>query len=236
MSEKREWYTHGVATSEPPQTPFRLSAKFKKELLKVIDSTHPKSDEFLKVIEDSIFSAKILESHRNTVLPSNVRKNLSRAHKLTEKLLDSLEKLDQFSRQLLSDSAEVPTYHEIRAAISSYQSQILSAHNKAQQLPKRGKLYQGHCRLLSYLVAEAINDILGVKPTLSHNEPSAKYPQNFHLFAQCLEIALRAASFYPNNRDPLSSENRYYLMKEGITTLEQREIIGGLTILRKGSF
>lgn len=228
MTKEREWYTHGVISP----TSYTLSDHYKKELKKIVGETHPKTEEFLLAIEDAIGSAKATEAHRQSTSPKAVRKNLKETKMLAENFYKSLCKLDQLSVHLISKSVDDYNHLDILNQIDNYKKIIASAYDKAQDLPKKGKLYQGHRRLLAYLIAAALKDILGITPTLYHessNETSAKY-------ARCLEVSLNAASFKNKNDSESNIDSLYPLMKQGIDTLSARKIDGGVTTLRKGSF
>jgi|OpeIllAssembly_1097287.scaffolds.fasta_scaffold243035_2 hypothetical protein len=228
MAREREWYTHGVITPAP----FKLSAIQRAKFLKVIGATHPKAEEFLAAVTEAISAARGVEWNREKVLPSAVRENIGSMLKATDNFVKSLRKLDQLSNWLTTEAGDSVSYPERLEAAELYLQHLRSAYEESQKLPRGGKLYQGHCRWLAYGIAAAMNDVLGIRPTLTH---SGARMQRSDMYAQCLEIAIRAASFYKRDKDKLAPENLYYLMKEGLMTLEQREIDGGVTTFRKGS-
>ena len=217
MNENKEWGFHGVVKTEH----FTLTDKHKRKFLDVIGTDNPKSDVFLCAIEGAISSAKGAQSQRETVKPASVRRNLSNMKKSIKKLLGSFSELDELSRYLIDEIPGEPNFSEMPSTMVLYLNKISRALERADSFPKKGNLYQGHHRWLAYLVASAIYDLLGITPTLTHNEPLASGTDSPDLYAQCLAIALDAASFSQTIQDPSTI---YYLMKEGMETLNSREI------------
>ena len=216
-----DWHIYGVIETDN----FSLLEKYKKELLGIIGDNHPKKENFLKEIEDAIGRAKGVQNLRGSQKPSEIRKNLKKLNKSMRKTIISLSNLDPYSKQLIEE------HTKSLETLVEYEKNISIAIEIANQLPQKGNLYQGHERYLAFSVAAAINDILGEKPTLTHNEISP-YKNRTDIYAQCLSISLGAASFIRTSQEPQSIFN---LMKQGITTLESRETQGGLTTFRQDS-
>lgn len=227
---KKGWLPCGVSSAEP----FTLSEKHKEKLLGVIGVKHDKAKDFLVAIEHAVASAKGVKKHRESVKPAAVRSNLKKTLKNIEKLTNTFAQLDSYSKSLVREIPGGSDVSEMVTTMVGYYSQISEAFEHADNLPKKGKLYQGHQRLLAYLVAEAIRDILQVEPTLTHDESLDEGPERTNIYAQCLSISLDAASFSHVIQKPSSL---YCLMKEGMETLKTRTKNPGSVIeLRKNSF
>lgn len=230
MRSEREWHPIGIITP----VEFSLNEAHKKKIRAVIGQDHQKAEEFLLAIESAIRYAKGAHKLREDGKPASIRKNLKKVLHITDKLIESLCTLDLHSRYLLNDNDIGLNYIEILNSTIKHRNIICSALDTGNRYPKRGNLYQGHCNFLAYLVAQAITNILELKPTLYHDNPSTIGTARTDKYAQCLEIALKAASFKKGRK--ISSENLFYLMKEGMRTLEESEIDRHLTIFRKGSW
>lgn len=214
MSTAIDWGTHGVGVAKI----FTLNSKHRGEFQKII-SDRPNAAQFIDAIEAAIAEAKEMQALRETVKPAAVRKNLRKTLLATDRLMESLCEIDQLSKYLINESPGDNNFENIQRALEDIRTKINYAVVCADKYQQKGKLYQGHCRWLSYLVAAAINDVLGIVPSLSHNDPSAIGSKRSDIFAQCLALALTVAKMGPKNPDPVSL---IYLMKEGLLTLDTR--------------
>lgn len=224
----REWHTFGIC----PHVPFKLREKHRKELLDIINPSRPETDVFLSAIEEGISHAKGVEILREKGKPATIRKNLRSTKKALNKVLESFDQLDDFSKYLLREVQDESSFPEMLEKICNYYEQVSKALDEADKLPRGGKLYQGHRRCLAYHVAAAISDILKLTPTLTHNEADYIKSPEIGIYARCLSIALKAAEFC-NDNDHVNLLN---LMKEGLNTLNSRVISDGLIEFRTGSF